>query len=47
MGSRLGDRLKSDALINQYQLEYAEPWPDGKIAAEIRRLEREAKKKRK
>ena len=33
-------------IVAYYELEHAEPWPDGKIASEIRRLEREAKKKR-
>jgi 5-methylcytosine-specific restriction endonuclease McrA len=32
-------------IVAYYQLEHAEPWPKGNVAAEIRRLERKKKKK--
>lgn len=34
-------------VVSYYQLDHAEPWPDGKIAVEIRKRERENRAKRK
>lgn len=37
-------RKENGRIVSYYQLDHAEPWPKGSIAAEIRRLERERKK---
>lgn len=39
-------RKEQGRIVSYYQLEHAEPWPNGNIAAEIKRLERERGKQR-
>lgn len=39
-------RREQGRVVAYYELEHAEPWPEGKIAAEIRRRERAAKARR-
>jgi hypothetical protein len=38
-------RKEQGRVVTYYKLEHAEPWPDGMIASEIRRLERERRLK--